>query len=404
MVPFPEEGGLFGIAALRRMAGLTALLIGVDFLDELSSGIPFVASPEIKSEFGVSYGQAAGWLLTAVGVLGVIFEPPLFVLADRHPRRWFVCGGLAVLGATCLLAAAAPSYGVLVVALLLFGPASGCGVTLSQATLMDANPRDRDRMMVRWTLAGELGDLVVPAFLTLMVWLGGGWRWAFAAVGGILFAYAALLWRQPFPDSAGAAGRSDEPRRGLLAPLRLGLGRSRLLLWGGATILCSLLDEILVAFGSLFLRDEVGLGLEARASVLTVLMLGGALGLLGLDRLLRRFDPLPILAFAGAGSALAFCAWLTVRDPWASGLFFFLTGVFSAAHYPLAQSQAYRALPEGSGTVNALLTAGGVVLLPIPVLLGVVADSVGLVWALAVLTLQPVGVLVAALLAMRRGG
>jgi hypothetical protein len=36
---------VFGIAGLRRILTLSALLIGVDFLDELSSGIPFVAAP-----------------------------------------------------------------------------------------------------------------------------------------------------------------------------------------------------------------------------------------------------------------------------------------------------------------------------------------------------------------------
>ena len=395
---------MIGTAALRRALGITALLIGVAFLDELASGIPFVAAPEIKSEFGVSYGQAAGWLLAAMGALGVILEPPLFLLADRYPRRWFVCGGLAVLGLSCLLAAAAPGYGVLVVALLVFGPASGCGVTLSQATLMDVHPDDRERLMVRWTLSGALGDLAAPAFVTAMAWLGAGWRGAFAAVGCVLFVYAALLWRRPFPEAPAARHAGASPRRPLLAPLRQGLKRSRLLLWAVATILCSLMDEILVAFGSLYLRDELGFDLATRASVLTALMLGGAAGLVVLDRLLLRFEPRALLAFAGAASALAFCAWLCVRSPWASGLCFFVTGFFTAAHYPLAQAQAYRALPEGSGSLNALLTAGGVVLLPVPILLGVVADEVGLLATLALLLLQPLGVLAAALLARRGAG
>lgn len=394
-----------GTAALRRILGVTALLIGVDFLDELASGIPFVAAPEIKSDFGVSYGQAAGWLLTAMGALGIVLEPPLFLLADRHPRRWFVCGGLAVLGGSCLLASIAPSYGVLVVALLIFGPASGCGVTLSQATLMDAHPEDRERVMVRWTLSGELGDLLAPAFFTLMVWWGAGWRGAFAAVGGVLVLYAAVLWRRSFPEPpAGTAEPDPEMRPALWAPLRIGLKRPRLLLWAGATILCSLMDEILVAFGSLYLRDEVGFDLETRAAVLTALMLGGVLGLVSLERLLPRFEPRALLAFAGVGSLFAFGAWLCALNPWASGACFFFTGFFTAAHYPLAQAQAYRALPEGSGSLNALLTVGGAALLPVPILVGVVADQVGLFPALALLAVQPLGVVGAALLARRMAG
>ena len=96
---------------------LAPLLIGVAFLDELASGIAFVGSPEIKSEFGVSYAQAAGWLLFAITALGFLLEPPLFLLSDRLPRRWFVCGGLALLGVVCVAAGLAPSYGLLVAAL-----------------------------------------------------------------------------------------------------------------------------------------------------------------------------------------------------------------------------------------------------------------------------------------------
>jgi hypothetical protein len=50
---------------------LVPLLVAVAFLDELASGIPFVGAPEIRSEFGVSYTQAAGWLLLAIAALGV---------------------------------------------------------------------------------------------------------------------------------------------------------------------------------------------------------------------------------------------------------------------------------------------------------------------------------------------
>ena len=54
---------------------LAALLVAVAFLDELGSGVPFVAAPEIQREFGVSYGQAAGWLIFAMTALGVVVEP-----------------------------------------------------------------------------------------------------------------------------------------------------------------------------------------------------------------------------------------------------------------------------------------------------------------------------------------
>jgi FSR family fosmidomycin resistance protein-like MFS transporter len=385
---------------MRRSAVFLALLIGVDFMDELSSGIPSVGSPDIQTTFGVSYGQAAGWLLTALGLLAVVLEPPLFLLADRYPRRWFVCGGLATLALTCVLAGLAPTYWVLVVALLLFGPASGCGVGVSQATLMDARPDARERMMVRWTLAGELGDLAMPGFLALVVWLGGSWRHAFLAVAGMLFVYAARLWRGPYP----ARRDVDGPEPSLWRAFGTALREPRLLPWIVGVLLCSLLDEIVVAFGALYLRDVVGADVNVRAVILSAFVAGGAVGLVGMERVVARFEPRRLLLATSLASAIAYCVWLSVRSPLASGVAFFAVGLFTCAHYPIAKAQAYRVLPERSGTVNAVLTAAGVVQLPVPILIGLVADGMGLVPALALLLAQPIGLAAIALATLRRDG
>ena len=160
---------------------LTALLVAVAFLDELGSGVPFVGAPEIQREFGVSYGEAAGGLVFAMTAAATLIEPVIFLLADRYPKRRFVVGGLAVLGAASLAAGLAPSYWLLFAALSLYGPASGTGVALAQAALADSRPRDLERALVRWTFAGALGDLATPSAVALGAYLAAGWRAAFVA-------------------------------------------------------------------------------------------------------------------------------------------------------------------------------------------------------------------------------
>ncbi len=374
----------------RSVVGLALLLIGVDFLDELSSGIPFVSSPDIQADFGLGYGQAAGWLLTAMAVLGVVLEPPLLVLADRWPRKWFVCSGLAALGAVCAMAAWAPSYPVLVAALLLFGPASGVGVNAAQATLMDAHPRHRERMMVRWTLAGALGDLATPGFLLLCGLLGGGWRLGFAAVGALLIGYAALLWTRAFPRPV---RDPDAPAPGGIASVRAALREPRLRAWVAAVLACELMDEILVAFGALYLRDHVEAGASVRAAILTAFLSGGVLGLFAAEAGLRRARPKTLLIVSTLACVGCYGAWLTATAPLASGVLMALSGFFAAMHYPLCQAQAYRALPQASGTVSGVLSAAGAIMLPIPLLLGWIADTQGLAWTLGLLLLQPAIVL-----------
>ena len=380
-----------GAALVRRMALFSAVLIGVDFLDELASGIPSFASPDIQREFQVSYGMAAGWLIAAFGLLAVVLEPPLFLLADRYPRRWFVCGGLATLAVSCFIAASASSYWVLLGALLLFGPASGCGVGLAQATLVDANPGDRERMLLRWTLSGSLGDLCTPLLLIGLAGIGLGWRTAFALSGVLALGFAVSLWRQPFPDLREEDAARAAPRmRELLGDA---VRSKRLRPWVAGVILCDLLDELVIAFGALFLRDELGLGLQARALILASFTAGGAIGLILSERLLRRFRPLPLLATSCAASAVLYLLWLGASAPVLSGLLFFAVGLTTAGQYPLASAQAYRALPERSGSVNAVLSLAFALQLPIPLLLGWVADTYGLLPCLTLLVAQPAGLL-----------
>ena len=150
------------VGLLRGTRLLVWLLLGVDFLDEWSSGVPSLGAPGIQAEFGVSYGMAAGWVLAVPLVLAVLLEPPIFLLADRHPRRWFVCGGLLALGGLCFAQGLAPSFWVLLGLLFFTGTAGGAAISLAQATLMDADPARRERTMARWTLFGATGDLAVP--------------------------------------------------------------------------------------------------------------------------------------------------------------------------------------------------------------------------------------------------
>ena len=102
--------------------------------------------------------------------------------------------------------------------------------------------------------------------------------------------------------------------------------------------------------------------------------------------------PLPVAVRAPATRA---------ESPFASGALFAATGAFAALHYPIAQAQLYRAVPESSGSVNALSTALGALAIPLPLLLGVAADRAGLGFALALLLVQPLGVGAAALIALR---
>lgn len=379
--------------ALRRLPFLMMALLFVDFIDEFASGVPTVGVPGIQTDFDLTYSGAAFLVFTGPIFVGWILEPPIFLLADRYPKKWFVCGGLLAMGVLDLIVGLSGTFVVAGGALLLSGAASGAGVSLSQATLMDTYPDQRDRLMTRWVFMGAAGDLAAPALFWLLALFALGWREAFVISGVFILVYALLLSRQRFEAAPGLEGTGAD--LGTWEALKLAFRDRTLLVWLFGAWLCSLMDELLVAFGALRMR-ELGADAAARSVILMCLMLGSIAGLAGLDRLLARFDPMRLLLAACLGTAVSYVVWLTTTETTESAIWMFATGLFAGALYPLAKAQAYRSLPGRSGMLNAMAHIFTPLNVAIPLVLGLVADRFGLVPALALLLLQPVGLFVIA--------
>ncbi len=153
---------------------------------------------------------------------------------------------------------------------------------------------------------------------------------------------------------------------------------------------------------ALFLADHLDLAEGARSAVLFCLMLGGVLGLLTTDRLLRSHEPLKVLRWACVACAISYACWLFAPGLVASALLLGATGFFGAALYPIVKARAYRALPRQSGMVNAVSHIFTPLEIALPLGLGLVADVFGLTAALVVLIAQPVGILVLASLPLAK--
>jgi predicted MFS family arabinose efflux permease len=376
-----------------------------------------VGAPDIHRAFPSSYAELTAALLIVPGVLGLLLEPPLFLLADRWPRRWFIAGGTAVMAVGFALCAAAPTAWWLAGALALTYVADGIAVNLAQATLVELYPERRASVMARWSLLGLIGDLGTPAVLIALAWLGLGWRAAFGLMAALLGLWAILLARQPLsaptapPAESGSSGggeRAGAAERagggaaaegdggggapaGMWRTLAAALRHKKLIVWLFGTTLCDLLDEIFVVLGSLRLRGELGVGAAWTGIVMMAYPIGGAIGLVICDRLARRLGAARLLALFCAACACAFVLWLAATSAAASAALMLLVGATAAPLYPLACAQAYAALPGRSGAVLAAGHLFTPLSLALPLALGAAADRWGVVAALALLVAQPVG-------------
>jgi MFS family permease len=173
--------------------------------------------------------------------------------------------------------------------------------------------------------------------------------------------------------------------------------RDRVLIgWLFGIALCNLLDEILIVFASLHVRDDLGASAAWQSATVGAFVAGGAIGLVALDRLLTRHSEHRLMIATGIACAVAFVAWLAAPVVWLSAVLMVPVGATAAPLFPLASAQAYARCPGRSGVVVVAGHLFAPFALAVPWLLGAVADRAGTMAALAILVAQPIGLVVLA--------
>ncbi len=374
-----------------RLAVFPLTLLLIEFLDEFVFGAREAAWPLIRSDLGLDYAQV-GLLLGVPNVIANIIEPGLGILADTGRRRGLILGGGVVFAAALVGLAVAPTFAALLLAFIVLYPASGAFVSLSQATLMDLDPTRHDHNMARWTLAGSVGVVVGPLALGAGAWAGLGWRGLFVALAGLTVGILLFTWRQPFPPAAPDAAETTF-RAGLAAAGRA-LCRRDVLRWLTLLQFADLMLDILLGFLALYFVDVVHVS-EAEAGVAVAVWTG--VGLVGdalLIPLLERVSGVYYLRLSAAVMLGLFPAFLIVPGFWPKLMLVGLLGLFNAGWYAILQGRLYAAMPGQSGTVTALSNVFGLVGGLIPLALGLLAEQMGLGWALWALLAGPIALLI----------
>jgi FSR family fosmidomycin resistance protein-like MFS transporter len=139
-----------------------------------------------------------GLLLSLPGLIGGLIEPIIGILGDVGRRRALILGGGLVYAVALVLTALSQDFLLLLISFILFYPASGAFVSLSQASLMDTAPSRREQNMARWSFAGSLGVVAGPVALSVALTLALGWRGLFLVFAVLTLALLAVARRFPF--------------------------------------------------------------------------------------------------------------------------------------------------------------------------------------------------------------
>ena len=271
-------------------------------------GIPVLA-PALQNEYDLDLTQVG--LAIAAANAGSVFTLLAWgLLADRVGERVVLAAGLAGCGAGLLVAAFAPSFGVLVVALAL-GGASGASVNAASGRAVMSWFGQEERgfaLGIRQTalpIGGLLAALLLPPI---------------EAAGGLRAGLVALAVGCLVAALAGASGLREAPHEeGELSDIGHPVRDPRMwqLSVGSALVLAAQIS--ILSFLILFLHGERGLSTAEAAGVFALIQALGAVARIVTgrwsDRLKARIAPLRRLALGLSVSLATAAVLLTAPLP-----------------------------------------------------------------------------------------
>jgi predicted MFS family arabinose efflux permease len=391
-----------------------ALTFALLLSDYMSRQVLSAVFPLLKSEWALSDTQL-GALTSVVALTVGLLAVPLSLLADRWGRVRAIVLMAAVWSLATMASAVAAGYGELMLSRLFIGVGEAAYGSVGLAVVLAVFPAYRRAGFTGAFMAGGSFGSVIGVALGGAIGVQLGWRWAFgvmAVLGCVLVVLYRLLISEDKLD------RYKVTDVGAGEPVTTG-GRARLrTLVNTPSVLCAYVGSGLQLFvaGSLFawlpsyVGRAYGLAPDRAAGIaaIAILLMGVGMIVLGMvtDRLSRH---LPIrkwtTAIVYSAVSLVFLGIGFSMPAGGAQLFLLAVGIFFAAGtsgpagamVANLTAEPLRATALGTLTLanNLLGLAAG------PLVVGLLADSFGLVSAMRFVPLAAAGALVALALGRR---
>jgi FSR family fosmidomycin resistance protein-like MFS transporter len=379
----------------RTVILLTIIFLAIELLDELVDGVGGAAYPLIRNDLHLSYVQV-GLLLTIPNTISSLIEPILGILGDLGQRRQLILGGGIAFAFALLLISLSHHFFGLLAAFVLFYPASGSFVSLSQATLMDMEPTRHEQNMARWTLAGSVGNVIGPLALAGVIALNQSWRSVFLILAVLTVLLLGILWKYPIANLTDSS-QVEQPIQSFndgISQAINALKRRNVLRWLTLLQFSDLMLDVLCGFLALYFVDVLGASNTQASFAITVWLGFGLLGDFLLIPLLERVQGLAYLRFSAMIVLCLYPAFLVAPNLNVKLIILGLLGFLNAGWYSILQGRLYTAMLGQSGTVMTLNNLAGFVGGLAPFVLGWVAQQYGLQLTMWMLLVAPIALLI----------
>ena len=361
----------------------------VEFVDELVDGSRGAALPLMRHDLALSYVEVG--LLVAVPLLvGSLIELPMGLLAGYGARRRRVVtlGGMAFV-ASLVAVATAVSFPMLLLAFVAFFPASGAFVSLTQASLMDTAADRRDQYMAGWTLAGSVGALGGPPLLLAVLAASGSWREAFlvAAIAGALALVVTRWAARGGGRQGGREGAAELPReastRSTMRDVVDAIRCTQVVRWLILLEVSDLMLDVWTGFLAIYLVDVARASAPWAATAVAVRLGFGLLGEAALIPALGWVSGRSALIASAVVAGIAYPAFLLVPGLGLKLVMLAVLTVATSSWYPVLTAGLYDSLDGQSGVAVTLSSAAALFGASGPLVLGLMAQTLGLGWAMA---------------------
>jgi FSR family fosmidomycin resistance protein-like MFS transporter len=377
-------------AGRAALFSFTLLCLGHFSVDLYSSALGAL-QPLLVEKYHTSLKQ--------VGILGglmvfasSVMQPLYGYLSDRFHTRLFTVLAPAIAGVFISSLGLAPSYGWLMLMVVLGGTGVAAFHPQAAARAVLAVDNNRQRAMAVFVSAGTLGFALGPTYFSLFAGRWGLSQLLWAAIPGVL---VTLFLSVVLPATTAPAHHA---RRGFeWRPLAA--------VWKPLTILYflvfirSILQIVFGQFLPLYLHLERGYEVAQANYILSTYLAAGALGGLAGGHLADRFGGRAVIFFSMLAS-LPFLAMFFFTRGWTSITGLVLGGGILLFTVPVNVVMAQELAPSQAGTVSALMMGfswgmAGMVFIPI---IGYASDIFSMHAVLASLIVFP---LAGALLALK---
>ncbi|WUD79814.1 MFS transporter [Streptomyces sp. NBC_00503] len=332
------------VAGWKGWGAVGAVALGI-FCLITSELLPVGLLTSVGAELGVSDGTA-GLMVTVPGIVAAFCAPLVTVGAGRLDRRFVLVGLIALMAVANLVVALAPGFGVVLAARLLVGVSVGGFWAIAGGIAVRLVPERHVGRATALVFGGvpTASVLGVPAG-TLLGELGG-WRTAFAAVGGLglLTLAALLLLLPPLPPT----------RRITFAQLPALLRHNRGVRAGVAVTFLMVTGQFAAyTFVRPILQDVSGVG----AGFVSTLLLGyGAAGVAG-NFLAGGRDAHRTLLAVGASLAVILALIATLSGAVAGTVLLLAWGLAFGGVGVSLQSWMIKAAPDEAEVASSLMVA-----------------------------------------------